>query len=264
MKTKNGVIIILAMLLSTSYIFAIDYYDMRQTTVQDIYAAISLPGIQFTDIRISLTGQRQEALEVIDLCEREQSCIQKLAHENDCSKLCTEIHETSAVADVTMEEEDKLQGVASAKSLMSSYSLSIKNQKDINHNSYYKLNIQGLEDLVELDRLRSDSIDLFKEWDVEPNESVCFLGTIEGNVGEVERFEYKTALLKALKARFTGYYQDDLSGDTQAYYAYTKSFDDYILDGEGKKTNTQISFSYNEVEDVTQIIIAFPFYNEPF
>ncbi|MDF2878347.1 MAG: hypothetical protein K0S30_1443, partial [Clostridia bacterium] len=97
-----------------------------------------------------------------------------------------------------------------------------------------------------------------------PKETLYFTGDIDKNLNTQEKKAYADRLLKALKGHHVSYYQSDDSEDTEAYYGYTKAVKDYIVDGSNKKTNTQISFTYNENRKVTQIIVAFPFYNEPF
>ena len=63
---------------------------------------------------------------------------------------------------------------------------------------------------------------------------------------------------------FRSIYQDDINVKTIVYYGYTKEFPEYVVDGNGAKSNIQIGFTYNEETDKTECIIAFPFYNAPF
>ena len=270
MKIRNHIIILITMIVSAGYIFGIDYYDTKETKIQEIYKDIALPGIVYRNINIELNGIKEgEQLDARAMADKQNQTIMELSHLGSCSKLCTQIHKSNVYTEV-IKEKDTLGILVTSKDAEPSYTALIKNQKDIGYNTYYRIKIQGIQGIQDIqgiskaDNLRNRSYHLFEKWHVKPKESIAFTGTMAGKLTTSQRKEWIKTLFKALKASQRGYYLDDYSKDTEAYYGYTKAIKDYFIDNNGKKTNLHISFSYNEYEHTTQMIIAFPFYNEPF
>ncbi len=264
MKISNRVIILVTLILSVSYIFGIDYYDKKESKVKSLYQKVTLPEVTYTDVYIAFNGIKTgEKLNERDLAVKQSQSIYMLSHDHECSKLCAQLHPQDTSTEFVQEDE-RLSLQINRASEIARYTVSVKSQKDIGYNTYYKIEMQGIQDLNELDSLRGYAQNLFNKWKVRPKETLYFKGTIMGKIDPYQKKNHAAGLLGKLKARQTGYYEDDSSHETVAYYGYTKTIKDYILDENGEKTNVQISFSYHEAEDYTQMIIAFPFYNEPF
>ncbi len=264
MRINNKLIILITLVLSTSYIFGIDYYDRKEIKVKTLYEKVALADVTYTEISSSFRGIKEnESLNKSELGFKHGQIVHELAHEENCSKLCTQIHSVYCESEFIEEEEAREIRVA-WRETATPYRLSIKTQKDIGYNTYYKIEIKGLEDTRQIDHLRSRTMQLLEKWDVKSKETLYFKGTIQGSINRGERQALVNNLLEKLNAKETGYYQNDYSEDTEAYYAYTKAIKDYILDQDNKKTNIQINFSYNEIQHKTHMIIAFPFYNESF
>ncbi|WP_069998895.1 YwmB family TATA-box binding protein [Cellulosilyticum sp. I15G10I2] len=264
MKMNNKLIILITLLVSTSYIFGIDYYDRKETKVRTLYEKIALPDITYTEISSTLRGiKEKEELKERDLALKHNQVVHEFAHEYSCSRLCTQVHPVHCESEF-IQEEEAMEIRVTGSETETPYSLSIRNQKDLHYNTHYKIMIQGLEDINQIDHLRNRSLQLFKNWGVKAQETLYFKGVMRGEKDKGERKAIVNTVLNQLKAKKTGYYQDDVHQDTEAYYAYTKFIKDYVLDQDNTKSNIQISFSYNEIQGETQIIIALPFYNESF
>ena len=95
-------------------------------------------------------------------------------------------------------------------------------------------------------------------------ESINFIGCIEGEIAKEKRAYYKNQILKSLNGHVVDYYQDDYNNTTESYYGYTPIIDTYITTTGRRRMNTQIIFTYNEVTNMTRVIVAFPFYNDPY
>jgi hypothetical protein len=230
----------------------------------DKSGSTDLPAITYSGIDIELSGIKYgQILNAREIALRQSRSINALSHTFDCSKLCTQIHINDIDTDL-IREQNTLGILAESKNAGTPFNVSIKTQKDIGYNTYYKIKIQGKQDISQLDNLRSRSKSLLSDWNVRPKERIYFTGKITGQMSSSQREDYVRHLLKNLNASETDHYQDDYSEGAEAYYGYTKDFKEYILGEKGKKTNIQISFSYNEYDGSTQVIIAFPFYNEPF
>ena len=262
-RINNHIIILVTLIVSASYIFGLDYYDKREAKIEELYKRIELPEITYTHITTEFKAIKEEILDEKQLAAKENEVLQQFSHTYDCSRLCTQIHEYGAAQEF-IQAEDKLGTVIQSRDQETPYIVTIAAQKDIGYNTRYHIKIEGLSDLKRLDHLRNLSLGLFDKWRMKPKETIYFIGDIDKKLIAQERKAYADKLLKALKGHHVSYYKDDYSEDAEAYYGYTKAIKEHILDEQGKKSNTQISFSYNETRGVTQIIAAFPFYNEPF
>lgn len=256
--------IVVIMVLCTTYIFGFEYYDRVPNKLQRLGEQISIPQMKITEVGVELSGIIYgEQLEAKDVIMKQSKMLEALAHEEGCSKLCQVMHYTPSETSIE-EKENQIRVIAGDTEGDASYDLMIKNQKDIRYNTYYHLKLTGVSNLAQLDMRRSRASELLKSWKVNPKEWIYFKGEIEGKLKEEERFTIVGNILKELKGKRTNTYTDDKNVETVAYYGYTKEIGEYIEEANGAKTNVQISFTYNETTSQTECIIAFPFYNAPF
>lgn len=261
---KRYLSIIVAAILSIAYIITLDAYDKGDTQVAKLYQAASVTGIHYEQIQVDVKGiTEKKQLSMEEVMAKERACNEVLSHTKDCSKLCTLTHPINSEVEV-FAQDDYMSATTSDTQNMSTYTLTIKSEERNPDTITYNMKIQGLQDLATLDNMRNKSIDLFKEWETNPNETISFVGYIDGQLDTAQRQNYKNQIFKSLKGRFVSYYQDDYNPTTQAYYGYTPLVKEYTTTAQGAKANTQITFTYNEVLGQTQVIIAFPFYNAPY
>lgn len=264
LRRKSVIAIIIAMLISVTYIFAIDEYDAKPEQLKWLQEQISKTGIGYHEVGIEIEGiiyNEELSLQAVQCKIEEMS--ETLAHESDCSKLCQIAHSNREERQI-QETKKGIEGSVEVRDEDWQYYFELRNQKDIHYNSYYDLKITGYENIEQLDMLRSRGNDRLKDFKVPSKESIYFKGFMERKLAEEERDNLAKELFLNLEAEATNYYEDDLSKTTCAYYGYTHHVKDYIKEDNGQKTNVQISFQYNEQNQCTQIIVAFPFYNEPF
>lgn len=261
---KRYIAMMITLVLSIVYIFAIDVYDQTPKHVTKLYEAIAVEGINYEQIEVNIKGVTENKEVPIDeIMVKENKCNEVLSHTKDCSKLCAIEHPVLGDVEV-FAKEDYINATTSNTQDMSTYTLTIKNEERDPDTTIYNMKIQGLQDIGTIDYMRNKSIDLFKEWDTNPSETISFVGYVDGNLSLGQKENYKTQILKSLKGRFVDYYQDDYNTSTEAYYGYTPLVKDYTTTAKGAKTNTQITFTYNEVLNATEVIVAFPFYNAPY
>ena len=260
----NNLIILITLVVSVSYIFGMDYYDRKQIQTAKLYEKIALPDITYTEINLSLKGMKEkQKLDKKAIALKHSQSLEQLSHQAHCSKLCTGLHPINCQSQF-IEEGENLTIVIAGQDSKTPYTLSMKTQKDLEYNTYYNMEITGLKDIVQIDHLRNRTLLLFEKWGVKPKESLAFKGIISGSLDQGQRKAMAEEMLLRLGGKATGYYGDDHNETTEAYYGYTQGIKEYILANDHEKTNIQVSFSYNEVAGVTQVVIAFPFYNEPF
>ena len=264
MNKRNIILIAIIMILCTSYIFGFEYYDRVPTRVQRLSQLISIPDLEVTEVGVKLNGiYYGERLNLKEVLIRENKLLGEMAHEINCSKLCKLFHYNSASTSIEQQDND-ITVVGTNCDDDTPYTLTIKNQKDKDYNTYYDFNFTGLTNLKRLDMRRDRTLNLLKKWGVHPKESIYFKGELLGDLLENQRLEITQMIFSHLKGNITNIYQDDMNTKTMAYYGYTKEFSQYIEDSSGAKSNVQVSFTYNESTNKTECIIAFPFYNEPF
>lgn len=264
MRKKVIIIMIVMALLSVTYIFAIDRYDTMPEKLAFLKEKLSIEAVDYTEVGVELEGViYDEKLEVSDLQNKQDELAMQLAHTSECSKLCKISHTELSNRTMDIGEQVK-QGEVECKSDLWQYTFTLRNQEDIHENSYYHLKIIGGEEMKSLDMLRNRGYEQFKEWKVKTKETIYFKGFIADELTKEERSQIKNQLLENLGAKETNYYEDDLTQTTCAYYGYTSYIKAYTVDAEGQKTNVQISFKYDEIYQRTDVIVAFPFYNEPF
>lgn len=144
------------------------------------------------------------------------------------------------------------------------YCLTIKNEMRDKNTTVYNIEIQGIKELNQIDDMKDKVNKLFKDWHIQTKETISFIGSIKGDLNKQQKEMYKNQLFKSLQGKYTTSYQDDYNIGTIAYYGYTPFVEEYTKTSNGTKVNVQITFIYNEVQDTTQVIIAFPFYNAPY
>ena len=266
MMRKKALCIIFAIAIcSISYILGIELYDTMPCKIEEILEQIeTVEEIEYDGVTIKMDGIKyNQALTKIDLQNRNDEMIAQLEHDSQCSKLCQEPHMNSGVTTFT-QGTDFMEMVTTNGDEEWRYELRLKEQTDIHQNTYYEFKIDGEKNIKKIDTLRDRAIMQFKEWNVETKESICFKGNIAGKVSKKEEDEITNQLFEHLDAKATNYYEDDREDTTCVYYGYTSWFDEYIQEDNGNKTNLQIGFKYNDELNHTELIIAFPFYNEPF
>ena len=257
-----SIIIVMAVLCST-YIFAVAHYDRLPSKITELKQSVILEGFELEQVEVILSGIKyDEQLTDTSLTQKGEEMVMSLAHDVNCSRLCKLVHQGLVTSDLNKNDE-YLQLVATYEG-DNHYEFTMKNQKDIHYNTYYKLVISGKDDLEDLDQLRMYGYDQLKRWDIAPKEYITFSGTIDHLMTEDEMIQQKDKILKQISGKETNYYEDGLEGRTVAYYGYTKLVDDYIVEADGQKSNVQITFIKDEITHQTKFIIAFPFYNEPF
>lgn len=258
------IILILAMLMSITYIFAIDAYDSMPQQIKWLNEKIYLEEVNYNEIGIELKGIKyNEILTPEEVAGRQEEMIQNLSHEPDCSKLC-QIHHIADSSKALSVEEGSIVAETMKSGLNGNYEFTIKNQQDIHRNTYYDLKIKGSHNIEKLDTLRNWGRMTLEKWKVSIEETIYFKGSMAGTLDKVEREELQREVFTNLKAKDTNFYEDDLCETTCAYYGYTSHIKAFIEEENGQKTNVQMSFKYDELTDSTEVIVAFPFYNEPF
>ena len=264
MRKKVIITMIVIALLSTTYIFAIDYYDNEPKKLAFLQQRLTLEGVDYTEVGVELSGiLYDEKLEAMDLETKQYEMAQQLAHTKECSKLCMISHSDLSEKSIDMEAQIKKAELRDSGPGWA-YHFTLKNQKDKHENSYYHLKIVGGEDISHIETLRNRGYNQFKAWHIKTKEAIYFKGFIVGNLSEEKRNQIKEQLLQNLDGKETNVYRDDLNPSTCAYYGYTSHIKEYVTEADGQKSNVQISFKYDELRDQTDMIIAFPFYNEPF
>lgn len=250
-------------LLSVTYIFAIEIYDNKLNKLQQIMSKVSLENIQYEDIGVQFTAiEYDQELNRNQLKVMGEEMASTLALDTACSNMCTLQH-TSMATTIIDEEEDCIKSQIHESGEGWAYELKLKNQQDIHHNTYYELSIHG-QDIEKLDSLRNRGMNQLNKWGLNISEGIYFKGSIEGKLSDKEQIEYMEQLFDHLHAKSTSYYEDDLTDSTRVYYGYTPLFKESIKDANGNKTNMQVGFKYNDELNQSEMIIAFPFYNEPF
>lgn len=265
MRKKAAPIIILTIaILSTSYIFALDAYDTMPNKVENFLEKVSLEGITYDEISIQLSGIQYEQTQTLEsLMAMNEEMNTELAHEVECSKLCRLPHVHLAATNIN-ESDNSIELESTDNEETWAYAFTIKNQKDIHYNTYYNLSITGLLDATKLDTLRARGKAQLEKWNVKLTENMYFKGSINGPLSKEEMKLIATEIFGNFDADITGYYEDDLTKSTCAYYGYTTCVKEYVKENNHEKSNIQVGFKYNDELNKTEIIIAFPFYNLPF
>lgn len=262
MRKKIGMILAIIVAFSMSYILAIELYDHMPNKIEQIFKQITLEGVTYNEISISFSGVqygekvKREYLQAIN-----EEMVKTLTESENVSGLNEITHNYSTTL---KESENTIEIQTSNSGENWYYHFDLKNQEDIQYNTYYTLEIKGSGSVELLDALRNNGRKQLEDWGVDITESLYLKGDIEGKISKKQEARMVDLLLDRLQGSQTNYYEDDLNNTTCAYYGYTPWFKEYIQENDGEKTNMQIGFKYNEELNATEIIIAFPFYNMPF
>lgn len=260
-KAKYIMFLILAM--SASYIFAIELYSINPNEVQNLYQCLQRKDITYEKVIVELNGICYDhPMTEEEIREEREEMMAALSHNEACPKPCRVQH-TSGARWSEEEEERNQWYTLEEKSEDWKYGFTMKQKEERHDNTYYHLSIEGMN-LEHIETLYSRSYELLRHWGASPTKSICFIGHISGNLSKEEREEIINQLLKKLQGSIKDYYEDDRNPSTCAYYGYTPKVNEYIKGSDGKKSNIQISFSYNEDLDCTKIMAAFPFTNLSF
>lgn len=262
---------LLSMLLSVGYLSAAEHQDIkknlfnRENILTFIEEKIALEQIHYTEVGVALSGiVYDENLKLECITKKQEEMAEALEENQVALKYLSNSKEEKLLPSKTIVYESGIQrGTIENSGADWYYSFVLKNQKDIHRNAYYTLKLVGA-DSTYIEALRQKGYDQLIAWEVMPRETFYFKGIIEGPLTKKAANGLKETILNHLKARETNFYQDDLNEATYAYYGYTPYIEEYIIEADRQKSNMQISFKYNELEDQTELIIAFPFYNEPF
>lgn len=262
-KKVIAIILSTLVILSASYLFALEVYDTMPNKLEKFQEKLLLEGITYDEIGVQLTGIQYDMPQTIDtLTKMNEEMNVALAHEEGCSKLCQISH--AHLANTNMTQGNQFIEIDSNENNETwEYAFSLRNQKDIHDNMFYSLNMTG-RDIQKLDTLRARGREQLEDWNVEISESIYFKGMIEGPVSKDEEWQIASGFFNQFDGESTNYYEDDLMASTCVYYAYTPWVKEYVKENGNERTNMQVGFKYNDILNQTEIIIAFPFYNMPF
>lgn len=265
MRKINYIVMLTALILSTSYILGIELYDRGSYRYKDLFECIQIGNIQYKEIGIEVDAVKdKECLSSKEVYNRLDEVVVELSHEEECSKLCTKLHRNQAVNHIEI-GKNKVVGTVAEEQDSASYNFSLTSKElEGSSVSYYKMKLSSKDMNSNIQKLYDRTTKLFDTWQVDKKETFYAKGIITGELTEEQRKAYKIDIFEALNAKDTNYYKDDYSGNTEVYYGFTRKVKDSIKEANGEKTNLQVSFSYNEINQTTEIIIAAPFYNEPF
>ncbi len=263
---KTIVVLILAvMICCVSYVFAIDEYDEMSTDIEWLSNNIKVHDIAFTEIGIEMnTVAYNEKLNKDDIISKRADLVHNLSHLTTCTKLCKLDHRNDIKLGKVKEHDDCISTSLEEKGYDWSYVATIRNQKDVNYNTYYDIKVKGATNVDQLDCIVNWANEYFKAMDITPLETVYFKGTLPKKLTQRECEKIKKTMFKKLDGKTTNFYQDELNSTTCAYYGYTPHYKGFIKEADGAKSNVQLAFSYDDVKGCTNVIVAFPFYNEPF
>ncbi len=256
--------IVLVMMLSTTYIFIFEYYNGTSTNIQRLESLINIEGATLDKVEVKLEGKDESTGKSRKELEKIQDVLNtQMSHTSDCSKLCNKYHPRNSIIITNNNEYNDSINVISDKDKLS-YDLSIISQNREDSNTEYNFTILSNNDLETLDCRRDRLLEFLLSQDVTPIEHIYFEGEILGNLNNNDRAEIANKVLKGLGSSINDMYQSDITETTSAYYGYTKEYDNYILSSNGDKSNVEVNFSYDENDKTTKYIVAFPFCNKTY
>lgn len=259
-KVKISMLVIFGLLLTSIGIYT---YCHHQNQLKAVFHKIEDEQIQYKEIGVILNGisynnpLTNEELSVIN-----KEIIDNLSHDLECHTHCSKEHDVPR-STVVENEIDVKQMWSYLNEDKWNVEVNIKNQEDKNFNTYLTIKSSGT-DISMLDMLRNRALSSYKDLKMTPKETIYFKGEIRDKLTEDTMETLAHQLLEQLEAKKTNVYIDDLMPTTRVYYGYTKAFKGEVIEQSGEKSNVQVGFKYNEELNKTEVIIAFPFYNEPF
>lgn len=263
-RKKSILSMLIVGMICSIYIFIIDAYSKVPVTIATLDKKISVDEVVFDRAGVEIKGSSNgEVLTEEELLERVHEMATALSHEDDCSRICQleHIFNASIKLDPTPNgnrvqlegEDDRCHYIFTIRSEGSSYK-----------ETYYDLKLMAKEDMLHLDQMKIHGMDLLNKWCGQKKEYMYFAGELTGEMNKERTAMIVHKIFKGLNAAKTNYYEDKNETHTCAYYGYCPYIDDYYKETNGYRTNTQIAFNYNEIEDITEVRVAFPFYNEVF
>lgn len=251
-------------MICSIYIFIIDAYSKVPVTMNTLDKKISVDGIVFEQGGVEIKGSSNgEVLTEEELLERVHEMAVALSHEDECSRICQleHIYNVSIKLDPTQNgNRVQLEG----EDYRCHYIFSIKSEEAGYKETYYDLKLIAKEDMLHLDQMKIHATDLLNKWCAQKKEYMYFSSELAGEMDKTRATIVANKIFKGLEAARTNYYEDKNETHTCSHYGYCPYIDDYYKEANGYRTNTQIAFNYNEIEDITKVVVAFPFYNEVF
>ncbi len=264
MKKNHYTILLITLILSTTYILGIDYYDKKDPTLSQLYKAISLPDFTYDTISLSLSGVKTGKVATLaEFVGKGAEAITAFSHKEDCSKFCTQLHENEAQTYFSEESGQIEVGVTEEKQ-KSSYKLKFKTSKKAPTTSHYYFELRSQGSLDQLEGWWQASHKLYEKWGIKAKEHISFQGSFKKQLTKEEEQILAQQIMTQLKGEIGTSYSSTERPDMMTYYGYTKLYKGYIQESFNKKSNVQISFTYKEDTNETRYLIAFPFYNESF
>lgn len=255
------------MIISTTCILGVSLYDKKSQTVSKLYTAVNSLNIDITQVGVNFSVVKEnEKITEDEFYKMNTAFAEILSHTKECSKFCSKIH-GNAVSTSMWKEEDSLYLELTSNSNSPKFNMDIESQTTDNFKVIAKMHIEGsanIEEIEKIDNIRERTWKVYKKLKKTPKENIIFTAQVDKKLEMKEMKNYADKLYESLDAKPRQIYQDDLNQTTAAFYGYTKRFNQYVLDDKGEKANIQIGFSYDEIRERTYIVIAFPFYNEPF
>lgn len=259
-KIKIGGFVFLGILCISIGIYAC---CCRQNKLEDVFYKIEDDQITYQEIGVTLNGiSYNNPLTSEELATMNKEIVDNLSHNLTCHTHCSEEHDMPH-STVIEQEVDVKQIWSYLNEDEWNIEVNIKNQEDKNFNTYLTIKSSGT-DIARLDMLRNRALKSYKDLKMTPKEVIYFKGEIKDKLTEETMEALGLHLLENLSAKQTNIYIDDLMPTTRIYYGYTKDFKGEFIEQSGEKSNVQVGFKYNEELNQTEIIVAFPFYNEPF
>lgn len=263
-KKRYIILIVATMMFSMSYMIIFESYNRMSTDVQRLGELIQIQEGNIENIEIQLVGKS----EGIGKTREEMKQIQEelnteISHRRDCSKLCRKYHPRSSTI-VTNGNQAVYNMELINNEESAPYKLTVASQNKSDSNTKYSFSISSSKDIELLDCRRDRLISFLLRQDVTPIENIYFEGKIVGDVDDSVKKQIATKVLNKLGSNINGTYKSDVSETTMAYYGYTKEYDNYISDSNGKRSNVEINFSYDENDNTTDYIVAFPFCNKTY
>lgn len=270
---KRGIFaIIMIAVFSTVYIVGVEAYSKLPMASALLYERITreqdkgtglISQLTYEETGIKITGSSTtEKLSVADLMGKADTMAWLLSQRENDNNAHIVQHTYTGGAEVTLLAQG-LQVKAVGGDGLLKYCFTIVSQEDTHH-THYELTIIAEGNRAHLDQQAARAYTQLKQWQVAVKESLYFKGSLPVRCKKVDYEGMKTQLFSCLKVQETNRYEDESMATTCAYYGYSPDVKTYYKEADGRKTNVQLAFTYNEIKGETTVIIAFPFYNEVF
>ncbi len=263
-KIKYILMIIVVMMISTTYMVIFEYYNRIPTDIQRLKDLINIESASLEKVEVELLGNQENVVKSsVELEEIQDELNTQMSHTSDCSRLCKKYHPRNSIITTNNSADNYSVNIISDQD-KELYNLSVISQNKDQHNTKYNFKISSNEKLDLIDCRRDRLVRFLLTQNVTPVEHIYFEGEIIGSLSDDNRIEIASKVLKRLGSNINGTYTSDITETTSAYYGYTKEYDNYILSPNGQKSNVEINFSYDEDNKITKYIVAFPFCNKTY